>query len=351
MNEHYYKLLNETVLIHLLWIVPFIILIFMYTRLRRNSMLKRIAGNRIIESIRSELSPNKRFIKSSLIVVVAALIVFALARPAWNPEDIVTEQKGRDVVFLLDVSKSMLAEDLKPSRLEAAKLAIDETITSIEGDRVGLVAFAGNASILCPLTVDYSFFKTALDGAGYMSVDVGGTMLADAVRKCLDDLLLDSDGKNKDIVVITDGGDDDEAENRFALEVAREAASHDIRIITIGIGDEKVGRKIPYTDKNGNKHFLKYKGKDVVTKLNANVLRSMAKATIGGAYVNVGTDAFDFPSIYKELIGRAEKSSIGESKVTTYTEGFQYVLLLALLLLVGEYIISERRKNITRKEV
>ena len=345
MDDHYYKLLNETVLINLVWLIPLVIAVFMYASMRRNTMLKRIAGSRMLAGVSAELSRSKRFAKAVILILVLALIVFALARPAWNPQEITSKQKGRDVVFLLDVSKSMLAEDLRPNRLKAAKYAIEETISNIEGDRVGLVAFAGNASILCPLTVDYSFFRTALDSAGTSSVDVGGTMLADAVRKCLDDLLAGSDGKMKDIILITDGGDLDKADSKFALEVAREAAEMGVRIITIGIGDERIGKKIPLTDANGNKVFLKYNDKDVVTKLNAGVLRKMSKATPGGAYVNVGTSAFDFPSIYKELIGNAEKGDLGDSTVTTYTEGFQYVLLLALLLLITEFVINEKRSS------
>ena len=345
MDDHYYKLLNETVLFNLVWLVPLVIAVFTYASMRRNTMLKRIAGSRMLAGVSAELSRSKRFTKAVILILVVVLIVFALARPAWNPQEITSKQKGRDVVFLLDVSKSMLAEDLRPNRLKAAKYAIEETISNIEGDRVGLVAFAGNASILCPLTVDYSFFRTALDSAGTSSVDVGGTMLADAVRKCLDDLLAGSDGKMKDIILITDGGDLDKADSKFALEVAREAAEMGVRIITIGIGDERIGKKIPLTDANGNKVFLKYNDKDVVTKLNAGVLRKMSKATPGGAYVNVGTSAFDFPSIYKELIGNAEKGDLGDSTVTTYTEGFQYVLLLALLLLIIEFVINEKRSS------
>lgn len=345
MDDHYYKLLNETVLLNLVWLIPLVIAVFTYASMRRNTMLKRIAGSRMLAGVSAELSRTKRFTKAVILILVVVLIVFALARPAWNPQKITSKQKGRDVVFLLDVSKSMLAEDLRPNRLKAAKYAIEETISNIEGDRVGLVAFAGNASILCPLTVDYSFFRTALDSAGTSSVDVGGTMLADAVRKCLDDLLAGSDGKMKDIILITDGGDLDKADSKFALEVAREAAEMGVRIITIGIGDERIGKKIPLTDANGNKVFLKYNDKDVVTKLNAGVLRKMSKATPGGAYVNVGTSAFDFPSIYKELIGNAEKGDLGDSTVTTYTEGFQYVLLFALLLLIIEFVINEKRSS------
>lgn len=343
MDSNYYKLLNEAVLIHLFWLIPLMLLIFAFARMRRNSMLKRVAGVRLLQSLKAELSTRKRLLKSAFYIAAVSLIIFALARPAWNPQEITAEQKGRDVVFLLDVSKSMLAQDLKPSRIEAAKLAIDDTIASIEGDRVGLVAFAGNASILCPLTVDYSFFKTALDNVGSMSVDVGGTMLADAVRKALSDLLAGSDSKMKDIVIITDGGDDDKANDVFALEAAREAAEMGVRIITIGIGDEKTGMKIPLVTAEGKRVYLQHKGKDVVTKLNADVLRNIAKATPGGAYVNVGTAAFDFPSIYQELIGRADKGDVGESAITTYTEGFQYFLLAALLLLMLEFIVNEKR--------
>ncbi len=349
MNEHYYKLLNETVLVHLLWLIPLLILIFLYAGLRRNTLLRRIAGERMLPRVKTELSRRKRFIKALLLVVAVALGVFALSRPAWNPQEIVKNQQGRDVVFLLDVSRSMQAEDLRPSRLEAAKIAIAETIDSIEGDRVGLVAFAGNAKILCPLTIDYSFFKTALDEAGAESVDVGGTMLSDAMRKAVNDLLTNSEAENKDIIIITDGGDEDEADDKFALVAAREAAEQGIRIITIGIGDETTGKKIPYTDSNGVKQYLQYQGKDVVSKLNAPLLRRIAKATPGGAYVNVGTSAFDFPSIYTELVGMAAKSDLGESKVVMYSEGFVYVLLAALVLLIFEFMLNERRGKDSRE--
>ncbi len=349
MDEHYYRFLNEAVLVHLFWLLPLLLVIFAYAGIRRKVLLKRIAGSRMLESLQCELSRRKRWIKALLLIVAAALIVGALARPAWNPQTIEAKQKGRDVVFLLDVSKSMLAEDVSPSRLNAAKFAIDDTISSVNGDKVGLVAFSGNASILCPLTLDYSFFRNALDGAGVSSVDVGGTMLADAVRKCLHDMLAGSDVAKKDIVIITDGGDEDKADDKFAIEAAREAAEQGVRIITIGIGSEKNGRKIPYTTEDGRKEFLQYNGKDVVTRLNADVLRKMAKATPGGVYINVGTNAFDFPSIYQKLIGSAEKVDLGDSKVTTYTEGFPYLLAVALILLLAEYILNDKRANGSRE--
>ncbi len=343
MDEHYYKFLNETILMHLFWLIPLLLAVFAYAGIRRKVLLKRIAGSRMLEHLQRELSRRKRWIKGLLLIAAAACIVGALARPAWNPQTVEAKQKGRDVVFLLDVSKSMLAEDVKPSRLKAAKFAINDTISSINGDRVGLVAFSGNASILCPLTLDYSFFRKALDDAGISSVDVGGTMLADAVRKCMHDMLAGSEVTKKDIVIITDGGDEDKADDKFAIEAAREAAEQGIRIITIGIGSEKTGRKIPYTTEDGRKEYLKYDGKEVVTRLNADVLRKMAKATPGGVYINVGTNAFDFPSIYQKLIGRAEKVDLGDSKVTIYTEGFQYLLAAALLLLLAEHILNDKR--------
>ena len=350
MQNDYYTLLNAEALYSLVWVVPLIILFYLWSRYKRNRALKVFAGNTVFVRLGSMISMKKRLLKRLFILFAAVLIVFALSRPAWNPQEILAEQKGRDVVFLLDVSNSMFADDLKPNRLEGAKLAIDEAISSIEGDRVALIAFSGNANIMCPLTVDYSFFKNALDNASPLSVEVGGTQLADALRKALNNLLAGSDSKNKDVIIITDGGDADKADNRFAVEAAREAAEIGVRVITIGIGDEDVGKKIPYTNAQGERVYLQYDGRDIVTRLNAQVLRDMAKATPGGAYVNVGTSAFDLAGIYRSLVGGAEKNDIDSGKVTIYTEGFQYLLILAVLLLIAEYILNESRGKFAGKK-
>jgi Ca-activated chloride channel family protein len=268
------------------------------------------------------------------------LIVVSLTRPAWNPKPETVERKGRDIVFVLDVSRSMMAEDLKPTRLERAKLAIRDLVDKLGGDRVALVAFAGTSAVKCPLTQDYGFFRMMLDDTGPESISRGGTLIGDALRKTSDEVYSDRLKRYKDIILITDGEDHDS----FPVEAAKEVGERGIRLIAIGLGDEKEGQRIPVVNDKGERTFLSYQGHEVWTRLGADTLRKMVDSTPGGRYLNVATGTFDLGAIYQDLVASAEKRDLESMTISRYEEKFQIFLGAAILLLLAEMGVNERKK-------
>jgi Ca-activated chloride channel family protein len=236
----------------------------------------------------------------------------------------------------------MLAEDLAPNRLERAKLAIRDCIERLQGDRVGLVVFAGSSIVKCPLTLDYGFFRMMLEDISPESVSRGGTMIGDAVRKCVDEVFDDRHKEYKDIILITDGEDHDS----FPVEAATEAGERGIRIIAIGIGNEDQGKRIPITDKQGHRTFLTHNGQEVWSKLDADTLRKMVNATSGGRYLNVATGTIDLGQVYMDIIAGAEKKALESRTVKRYEEKFQIFAALAFALLCIEMAVSERKRRI-----
>ena len=267
-----------------------------------------------------------------LLVLVAAmfLAVFSIARPAWDMTETKISREGRDVVFVIDVSRSMLAEDLYPNRLQRAKLAVLDSLSAIKTDRVALVAFAGSAVIKCPLTLDYSFFKQAVSQLTPDAVSRGGSMIGDAMRKTVQEVLRDSSAGFQDIILITDGED----QESYPVQAAEMLREKQIRLIAIGLGDENTGKRIPITDDKGNSTYLTYNGQEIWSRLDADTLREMSSKTVGGQYLNVSTGAFDMGEIYTALIASQKKTSIKEDTIYEYDEKFQLFLAPAILLII-----------------
>ena len=326
-------------MLYLLWFLPFLFGLFLYSSSRRKQTLNKFIGAGLQHKLVS-INPVRRRWKTTLVLASFFLLIIGLARPAWNLQQTTVRRTGRDVVFVLDVSQSMLAEDLAPNRLERAKLVIADVIDTLEGDRVSLVVFAGTAAIKCPLTLDYGFFHMMLENISTTSIARGGTMIGDAIRVVLDQVLDSQEKKFKDIVLITDGEDHES----FPLEAAREAAAKGVRLFIVGLGDENEGRRIPVTDTSGRRTFLQYQGQEVWSRLDADTLRQMALATPGGRYLNVATGTIDLGEVYQQLIGSAEKKELEEETIEKYEEKFQVFLGIAFMLLVLEAFISERRK-------
>ena len=324
-----------------LWVIPILLAFYFYAGQKRRQTLRRFAEIKLLPLINVTTSVAKRRFKAGLALIAFGLIVIATARPAWNQIPQKIERYGRDVVFILDVSKSMLAEDLAPNRLDRAKLSIIDCVERLEGDRVGLVVFAGTAVVKCPLTLDYGFFRLMTEDISVDSVSRGGTMIGDAIRKTLDEVFDDLEKKHKDIILITDGEDHDS----FPVEAASEAGERGIRIIAIGIGDEAQGKRIPITNKNGQKTFLQYKGQEVWSKLDADTLRKMVKVTPSGRYLNVSTGTIDLGDVYLKLVARSEKKELESQTVLRFEEKFQIFLALAFLLLCIEMLLSERKRE------
>ncbi len=333
--------LGNVKMLSLLWLVPAIAVLFVWAAYRRKKALREFVDAGVLDRVVISTNHAGRRTKAFLLLLAYVLVVVSLSRPAWNPRPQVIERTGRDIVFVLDVSKSMLAEDLIPNRLERAKLAMMDMTEMLEGDRVGLVVFAGTAVLKCPLTLDYGFFNLMLDGVDVEGISRGGTMIGDAIRKALDEAFDDQEKKYKDIILITDGEDHDS----FPVEAAEEAGKRGVRIIAVGLGDEGQGRRIPVTDERGNRTFMTYKGREVWSKLDATLLRKMVNATPGGRYLNVSTGTIDLGDVYTKLIAGEEKREIESKTVRLYDEKFQIFLSVALFLVVLEMFVGERKRS------
>ncbi len=327
-------------MLYLLWLLPVVLGLYLYAAQKRRGALQRFAQADLLKHINVSLSTAVRRWKLAVMLAGMALIVLGLCRPGWNPKPKQIHRLGRDVVFVLDVSRSMLAEDLAPNRLERAKIAIRDCIESLAGDRVALVAFAGTAAVKCPLTLDYGFFGMMLENISPDSIDRGGTMIGDAVRKTIDDVFDDKEKRYKDIILITDGEDHDS----FALEAAEEAGRRGVRIIAIGLGDEDQGKRIAITDQAGRKTFLKHQGEQVWSKLDADTLRKMVNSTDQGRYLNVSTGTIDLGQVYTKLVAGAEKKQLEAKTIKRYEEKFQIFLALAFIMLSVEILIRQRKK-------
>ncbi|MBN1125083.1 MAG: VWA domain-containing protein [Sedimentisphaerales bacterium] len=334
------RLGNYDALWLLFCIVVMLIPAYVWNFYRKRRGLRRLAESSLLGHINNSVSVGRQVFKMILLMITFAVIVIALTRPAWNPQPRPVKRQGRDVVILLDVSRSMLAEDLRPNRLERAKLAINDLIDRLGGDRIGIITFAGNSSVKCPLTQDYAFVRMVLDQLTTESTTRGGTNVGDAIRDAADKLFDEEERQYKDIILITDGEDHDSA----PVDAAAKAGQIGIRIIAVGLGNETQGTRIPLYDERGNRSFLTYEGREVWTKLDGKTLRDIATATPGGRYIPVETGTFDLGQIYEDLVTSAQKRELESMTAMQYDERFQVFLFLGIVILLWEALVSERRK-------
>ena len=320
MQIHFY---NPNMLIWL-WLVPVLAGLFFYAAIRRKRAIKAFgAGAAFVSRKREALSS----------CGAVALIILSLARPAWDLQEQQLQETGRDVIFLLDVSRSMLAEDMHPNRLENAKTAILDCIEGLSGDRIGLVLFAGSAEIRCPLTVDYDYFRMALRQATPDSVTVGGTMIANAIQKVADKLIDPDKAGLQDLVLITDG--EDMVDGSDEIEAARILGESGTRLIAIGIGDRMRGSRISLEDEEtGTLSFMKHDNREVWTKLHSETLRKMSAAVTNGTYFEVASGPFDLKQIYRQVMEHAQRTSVEKQVVESYEEKFPLFLGGAVFLLL-----------------
>jgi len=263
------------------------------------------------------------YIDSSLMLITIISLIFALARPSWDPKPEGGEPQGRDMVFLLDVSRSMLVNDARPNRLEVARQAIRNTINASHNDRFGLVVFAGSTSIQSPLTNDKTFFNYILDQVNSDSVAQGGTRIEDALFKVLDKMNESSNQSPMDIILISDGEDLGSKPER-ALSKLNEQGS---RLIVIGLGDSEFGGRIPNRQGNG---WQLYQGKEIWSTMQTTQLRELAKGAEQGMFIPVGTSIFDLAKIIEKLqqVWPSEQQQKGQ--VLKYHQGYPYCLFIAL---------------------
>ena len=272
-----------------------------------------------------------------------ALIAIALTDIRWGKTWREVPQKGIEVIFLLDVSRSMLAEDASHNRLTRAKQQIKDMVDEMDGDRVGLVAFAGETRQSVPLTSHYEDFKQTLDSIGPHTVRSGGTRLGDAIAAAAAGFISKTND-HKAIVIFTDGEDQESS----PVDVAKKLyADQGVRIFTVGLGDMDKGARIPDTE-SGRAGFLQYEGQQVWSKMNGKVLEQIAKET-NGAYIPAGTTRVNMADVYHNYVANVEQTDFETAKVNAYVARYQWFALPALALLLIEVMLSTRADKVKVK--
>ena len=326
-----------------LFTLPLFLLLFIYAYHRRKKLASRFASISMLPKIATSLSPWRRAIKTSLLLLGLAFLILALARPQWGRQMEHIERKGLDVLLLQDISLSMLAEDVKPNRLVRSRHEISAFLDTLSGDRVGLVAFSGEAQTLVPLTLDYGTVQLILRDLepGWL---LPGTDLAAAIDKGLQMFRRSKVPSKYAVMVLMSDGEEQDAK---AVEKAKEAAEAGIRIYTVGIGS-KEGVPIPEPSKNGDVSYHKDRfGNIVTTHLEEKTLQDIAGIT-GARYFYASPGEFQLQKVLSE-IQSLEKRDTSSDQVENYKDRSQIFLAIAALLFLAEALLSERGKK--RKQV
>jgi Ca-activated chloride channel family protein len=326
--------------LHLLWLVPLALALCGYALLRKRQLLAAFIDPALAPRLAPHVSRARQWGKALCLAGALGCLVLALAQPQWGTQWQDVPRRGRDLMILLDVSRSMLAEDVAPNRLERAKLDIADLVHAVQqegGHRIGLIAFAGRASLQCPLTLDYAFFLEQLKTVSPNTVGRGGTLIGDAIRLALQSFATLAHNY-KDIILITDGEDHDS----FPLEAARAAAAQQVSLYTVGLGDASRGAPIPVSEAQGASRHMQYQGQQVLSRMHANLLLEMAQLT-GGAYVPAGTRLLALDRLYTELIAPKARRDLDVARRARQVPRFQWFVAAALVLLMLEMLIGERR--------
>ncbi len=350
--------------VHLVWAAPLVLVLCGWGIARRRHVLTIFGYDRVRTELWLKSLGRRRWRRAIAFAFAIVLLTAAAVQPRCNPEEQQYRTSSRDVAILLDVSRSMLATDLQPSRLERAKDEISRLVDHLQGDRVGLVVFAGDAVIKCPLTRNFTYFKSVLRTIDTTSASAGGTNIGDAIRKATDDLLgLEADespadaepgvgdrvmeeelrGRKEsfaDLLLITDGED----HGSYPVRAAEHAAALNVGLYTIGLGSE-TGSPIAIQTPDGNVEYVKDRDGNVVqSKLDAKTLIEMTNAAPRGVFLPVGTQHFSLVEFYDQRIAPNTRDEVTEKRVF-WTEIFQPFLLAGLVLYVLAVTLPERPKK------
>ena len=327
--------LDEKIYLWLIVVLAPLFLIFVLSLLRKKRMQKQLASQPMLKRLAPERSSFKPWLKWGIFAAVWVLLAIALANPKIGTKIETVKREGVDIVFAIDVSKSMLAEDVAPNRLEKAKRIVFETISQLKGDRVGIVAYAASAYPQLALTTDHSAAKMFLQGMNTDMLSSQGTAIQEAIR--MGSSYFDEKTPTARLLFILSDGEDHEM---GTTEMAAEAQSKGIHIYTIGVGTEK-GNPIPVKEGGGQTYKRDRNGEVVITKLNKELLQQIA-VKAGGEYLNGDNTQAVVAQISKILDG-TEKSQFDTQKFVDYKDQFQWFLAAAVLLLFLDIFIFEKK--------
>ena len=329
-----FRFADPTYFKFILLLLLLIALIPVSMRWRRKS-LQRFGNLALLQT--PSLSRGLRWLRIFLLMVSILLLIISLARPQIGSNQLRVKRAGFNIIFALDTSKSMLAEDVSPSRLARSKAEIIDFVSRLENDNIGLIAFAGSAYLQVPLTGDYSAIEMFLDDIDTNIIPDPGTVIDQAINVAVK-AFSNSKQKTKILVLISDGEDHSDQ----ALKSAQQAAQRGLRIYVVGVGTSD-GSTIPLRGLNGALQGYKKdrNGNIVVSKLNREVLQSIAKVS-DGKYLELSNSPSSFAPIYKDIQSLAAED-LKEQSLTQHGEWFQLILIFVLGLLLLESLISERR--------
>jgi len=322
--------------LHFLWLLPLVAVALIASGRQSNRVTERFADPHLLARLSGRFFRRRRFFKGLLLVVVLGLMLFSIAGPRWGSHYQEVSQKGVDITLLVDVSPSMMVEDIEPNRLERARREILDFLKVVRGDRVGLVAFSGAAFIQCPLTLDYSALEMFLSQLQPDLVPVPGTDLGEAIDTGVSSFDFESE-TDKVLLLITDGEDNE----KKGVEAAQRASAQGVKVFVFGMG-ETSGGPIPAGDGKGG--FKKDEGgKLILSKLEEDDLRQIASET-GGTYVRSVAGDLDLDLLYFEGIkSKTRAETLKSGKIKVYEEQFVIFLLAAFLFLLLEDLIVERK--------
>ncbi len=299
---------------------------------KRWALLKKFAARQLLDRLTGNVSFSKRKYKNTLILFAVLFCFVALARPQYGYKWVDIKRKGIDILFALDTSKSMLAEDIRPNRLKRARLAILDFVKQLDGDRVGLLPFAGSSYLMCPLTLDYDAFAQSLFAVSTDIIPRGGTNISSVINNALE--TLDNNANFKILIILTDGED----LQGDALQTATEAAGKGLTIFTVGVGTSE-GELIPLPGKG----FVKDQdGNFVTSKLDKSTLTQIA-AKSGGIYVPLGAAGEGLDLIYQKKLALIPKKELAERRQKVPLERFEWPLAPAIILLCLELLTGDRK--------
>jgi len=332
-------LFGQSVFLYLLILIPFVVVFHLLVGRSRRRAIERLGNPELIAALSERVSQSKRHWKAVLMLLTIALVIIALARPQVGSRLELVEQQGVEVVVALDTSFSMMAQDVAPNRLERAKLAVVELMDRLPGARVGLVAFAGASFVQFPLTTDLEAARLFLDAADVNTVSLPGTAIGDAVRTATR-AFSEKELKYKVLILFTDGEDHD----TDPIGAAKEAAEQGVVIYAVGFGSPE-GEPIPVRDATGAVADFKKdrEGEVVLSKLDEATLRKIAEAT-GGEYYRATASGREIAQIVA-AIEEMDKKELESKLMVRHVERFQIPAALALLALVGEFVLTDRKDD------
>jgi Ca-activated chloride channel family protein len=314
-------------------VITLIIICFVYRQTKVRRAIQAISG-RWQSLVIHNFLPYRQYLKALFFGSALCLSGLAILRPQWHEQEKIIMQEGRDVLIALDISRSMLATDCVPNRLEIAKKKIRQLLSMLQCERVGLILFSGSAFMQCPLTTDYSAFHMFLDQVDVETISSGSTALDAAIEQALGTFCLVPEHKSKLLVIFTDG--EDFSSN--LSELKQKAHKQSMRIFTMGIGTVE-GAPIPLYDQNGEQigHQKDSRDKIVISQLNEGILSSLAH-DVGGMYISMTHDKSDL-KILRSYIERFEKDHFESKQLKQFDDKYHYFLLLGLICLIIEWLL------------